>query len=161
MGRFRSIIGSPKRNKYKNHAVIIDGTRFASKGEAQRYVELKLLKKNGDILDFELQPAFELQPRFTKNGVKYREIRYLADFRVTYPDGRQTIEDVKGKGGYTTPEFILKRKMFEYRFPELNLEIVQRTGKGMESLDETPKSSEQISVGCERVTSDQIARSSN
>jgi hypothetical protein len=93
------------------------------------------MKKNGEITDFELQHVFELQPRFTKNGVKHREIRYLADFRVTYPDGHKVIEDVKGRGGYTTPEFKLKLKLFEYKFPELKLEIVQRSGKGMEIYD--------------------------
>jgi hypothetical protein len=133
MGRFRTKVG----NKYHNHQVTIDGIKFASKGEAQRYIELREMKKEGVVLDFERQPKFELQPRFTKNGVKFREISYLADFRVTYPDGHQVIEDVKGKGGYTTPDFVLKQKMFEYRYPDLHLEIVQRSGKGIEQLDET------------------------
>jgi len=135
MGRFRSYIKS--ENKYHNHIVTINKIRFASKGEAQRYIELRDMKNNKEIIDFELQPTFELQPRFTKNGIKYREIKYVADFRVTYPDGHQEIEDVKGKGGYTTPEFELKKKMFEYKFPELHLKIVQRSGKGMEQFDGT------------------------
>lgn len=133
MGRFRTYQKST--NKYHNHIITIDKIRFASKGEAQRYIELRAMKKSGEITDFELQPVYELQPRFTKNGVKHREIRYLADFRVTYPDGHQVIEDVKGRGGYTTPEFKLKFKMFEYKFPDLKLEIVQRSGKGMERFD--------------------------
>jgi hypothetical protein len=133
MGRFKTFNRST--NKYHNHFVTIDNIKFASKGEAQRYIELRAMKKTGVIIDFELQPVFELQPRFTKNGVKHREIRYLADFRVTYKDGHQEIEDVKGRGGYTTPEFKLKFKMFEYKFPDLKLEIVQRSGKGMETFD--------------------------
>jgi hypothetical protein len=137
MGRFKTYNRST--NKYHNHIITIDKIRFASKGEAQRYVELRDMKKKGDIIDFELQPEYELQPRFTKNGIKYREIRYLADFRVSYPDGHQVIEDVKGKGGYTTPEFKLKLKMFEYKFPNLTLNIVQRSGKGMELFNEVPE----------------------
>jgi hypothetical protein len=133
MGRFKTYIRS--ENKYHNHIITIDNIKFASKGEAQRYIELRAMKKCGEITGFERQPTFELQPRFTKGGVKYREIRYIADFRVTYPDGHQDIEDVKGKGGYTTPEFELKKKMFEYKFPDLHLEIVQRSGKGMERFD--------------------------
>ena len=137
MGRFKTF--NKKTNKYHNHVVTIGGKRFASKGEAQRYIELRDMKSCGEIIDFEPQPKFELQPRFTKDGVKYREISYLADFRVTYPDGHQTIEDVKGKGGYTTPDFVLKRKLFEYRYPDLHLEIVQRSGKGIEHLLDKPK----------------------
>ena len=140
MGRFKTY--NRNTNKYHNHIITIDKIRFASKGEAQRYVELRDMKKKGEIINFELQPVFELQPRFTKNGIKYREIRYLADFRVTHPDGHQIIEDVKGKGGYTTPEFKLKLKMFEYKFPDLTLDIVQRSGKGMESFNETPSEGE-------------------
>jgi hypothetical protein len=167
MGVYRSLIQrAPKKNKYKNHTVTIDSIKFASRGEAQRYVELKELKKKGEILDFELQPSFILQPKYWKCcnqiyttplkknkcpvcGKKIpvtRPIIYRADFRLTYPDGHQTIEDVKGWGGYTNPEFKLKRKMFEYIFPELTLEIVQRTGKGMAELDESPNTPEQPST---------------
>ena len=147
MGIFKTLIEkAPKKNKYKNHNIMIDGIVFASRGEAQRYLELKEMQKAGTITDFERQPKFELQPRFTKNGKKWREITYSADFRITYPDGTQVIEDVKGKGGYTTPDFINKQKLFEYKYPELHLEIVQRSGKGMEYLDETPKNTERFTA---------------
>jgi hypothetical protein len=140
MGRFRTLIKkAPKKNKYKNHNITIDSILFASRGEAQRYLELKEMQKAGLIISFERQPKFEIQPRFTKNGKKWREITYSADFRITYPDGKQVIEDVKGKGGYTTPDFIIKQKLFEYKYPDLCLEIVQRSGKGMGYLDETQK----------------------
>ncbi len=140
MGRFRTLIEkAPKKNKYKNHSIILDGIRFDSRGEGQRYLELKELKKRNIITDFELQPQFELQPKFVKDGIKIREISYYADFRITYPDGKIVIEDVKGKGGYTTPDFVVKKKLFDYRYMDLHLEIVQRSGKGMEYLDETPK----------------------
>ena len=32
-------------------------------------------------------------------------------------------------GGYTTPEFKLKRKLFEYKFPALSLILLKRSGK--------------------------------
>ena len=128
-----------KKNKYHNKKIKIDGIVFASKGESQRYIELKEFKRMGEIEDFILQPQFLLQPKFKKNGKLYREIKYIADFKVIYPDGHTEIEDVKGKGGYTTPEFVLKHKMFEYKYPELHLEIIQKSGKGMEIFDEQTK----------------------
>ena len=49
---------------------------------------------------------------------KTRAITYIADFRVTYVDGHQEIEDIKG---FSTEIFLLKKKIFEYKFPELTL----------------------------------------
>jgi hypothetical protein len=43
---------------------------------------------------------------------------YRADFRITWADGTQTIEDVKG---FETEVWKIKRDMFEYKFPELTL----------------------------------------
>jgi hypothetical protein len=142
MGMFRSF--NRKTNKYHNHAVIVDKIRFDSRGEGQRYLELKDLKKAGVIKEFELQPQFELQPAFDKvlpndEKIHYRPISYFADFKVTYPDGSNVIEDVKGKGGFTTPDFEVKRKLFEYKYPELHIEIVNRSGKGMEIFDAPQK----------------------
>jgi hypothetical protein len=47
-------------NKYRNIKTIVDGITFASKKEAKRYSELKLLERAGMITDLELQPAFNL-----------------------------------------------------------------------------------------------------
>ena len=55
-------------NKYRNKKVAIDGIVFDSQAEGKRYQELKLLLKNGDIKDLELQPRFILQDSFKKNG---------------------------------------------------------------------------------------------
>jgi hypothetical protein len=142
MGRIRTL--DKKTSKYHNHAVIIDGMRFASKGEAERYIELRDMKLKREIIDFERQPKFVLLDKFKKPDadgkiIKYPAIKYYADFRVTHLDGQQTVEDVKGKGGYTTPDFRIKQKLFESKFTTLHLVIVQRTGKGIEAFDETPK----------------------
>ena len=58
-----------------------------------------------------------------------RDIRYLADFKIWYGPHNVAIEDVKGWGGYTTPEFKLKRKLFEYKYPGLTLILLKRAGK--------------------------------
>ena len=103
--------------KYKSKAVVIDGHRFPSKLEANRYLELKLLQRAGKIQDLELQPTFELQPGFRKNGVTYRAITYKADFRYTM-NGKTVIEDTKG---YKTEVYALKKKLFEFRYPDLHI----------------------------------------
>lgn len=107
----------PKPSKYRSRKVVVDGIRFDSKKEADKYCELKLLKKAGIIADFELQPEFELQPAYAdKHGKKVRAIVYRADFKVIYSDGRQVVIDTKG---YRTKEYQLKKKMLLFRYPEL------------------------------------------
>lgn len=108
--------------------VEIDGIKFMSPGEAERYLELMIRKEKGENIEVFLQPKFELQPKFRKNGELIRPIHYIADFKIVHGDGRVEIEDVKGWGGYTTPDFRLKKKMFEYRYPDLTLTLLKRTG---------------------------------
>ena len=108
--------------------VEIDGIKFMSPGEAERYIELMIRIEKGENIEVFLQPKFELQPKFRKNGVLYRPIAYIADFKIVHGDGRIEIEDVKGWGGYTTPDFKLKHKMFEWKYPDLSLVLLKRTG---------------------------------
>lgn len=106
-------------NKYSNKKVILDDIKFDSKAERNRYMELKILEKAGLIKELELQKEFELIPRFKKNGKTYRKTTYKADFY--YFDnhlGRYIVEDVKG---YRTQIYKIKKKMFEYRYPDLEL----------------------------------------
>jgi hypothetical protein len=107
----------------------IDGIKFMSPGEAERYIELCILKLKGEIQSFELQPKFEIQPKFRKLEILFRPIMYIADFKIFYSPSDVRIEDVKGWGGYTTPEFKLKRKLFEYKYPELTLILLKCAGK--------------------------------
>lgn len=112
----------PKKSKYKNEKTIVDGIQFDSIKEAEYYCKLKILKKAGEIKDFGLQPRFELQPAFEKNGVKYQPITYVADFVIVNNDGTTDVVDVKG---YETQVFKIKRKLFEYKYPDLNLKVVK------------------------------------
>lgn len=106
-------------SKYRSKKIVIDGISFDSKREGNRYCELKLLEKAGKIKDLELQHQFELQPSFKKNGKTIRAITYVADF--TYFDlekNKNIVEDVKG---FKTDVYMLKRKLFEFKFPELTI----------------------------------------
>ena len=110
-------------NKYSNKKVILDNIKFDSKAERDRYSLLKLFEKQGLIKELELQKEFELQPSFKKNGKMYRKITYKADFY--YFDnhlGKYIVEDVKG---FKTDVYKLKKKMFEYTYPDLELEEVR------------------------------------
>ena len=97
-----------KKHKYNARKVMLDGFVFPSQHEADYYAQLKLRKRAGEIADFELQPEFILQPAFKKNGKTVRAIKYVADFKVTYPDDRVEIVDTKG---VRTREYINKKKM--------------------------------------------------
>ena len=95
----------PKRHKYGAKATTVDGIRFASKKEAQRYAELKILAKAREINGLELQPALPVQ---APNGTLI--FTYKADFSYWTKDGRRVIEDVKG---VRTPVYQLKKKVIE------------------------------------------------
>ena len=107
-------------NKYGNKKTVVNGITFDSIGESRRYQELKLLEKAGQISALSLQPKFELQPRYKKDGKTIRAINYIADFQYI-ENGQTVVEDFKG---YITKEFAIKKKMFEYKYPELELRIV-------------------------------------
>jgi len=99
------------QNKYRNTKVEINGIKFDSIKEGERYHELYLLQKAGEISDLRLQEEFVLQNayRSPENGEKKRAIKYLADF--TYEvNGERIIEDAKG---VKTPVYQIKKKMME------------------------------------------------
>lgn len=111
-----------KYNKYKNKKVIIDGISFDSEKEGKRYLELKSMQQFGLIKDLELQKVYELQPSFRKNNKTYRKITYKADFSYLDIEREQiVVEDVKG---FKTEVYKIKKKMFEYKYPELTLKEI-------------------------------------
>lgn len=115
-GRF----GSPGPSKYNNKKTEIDGIKFDSKREADRYCELVRLKQLGAVREFTLQPRFELIPKFEQFGVKHRATTYVADFDVIWLSGEREVIDVKG---FPTEVFKLKEKMFRHAYPNLKLTI--------------------------------------
>lgn len=108
-------------NKYRNKKVIVDDYIFDSIQESKRYKELKLLLRAGKIQDLELQPHFLLQESFRKNRKTYRKIEYIADFKYK-ENGKTIVEDVKG---IQTDVFKIKHKLFEKKYPDLELRIIK------------------------------------
>lgn len=96
----RLLAKSGKRNKYHAKAIVVDGERFDSQKEAQRWVELKLLEKAGQIQVLERQREFPLHASRYVSGLAivgegHLIGYYRADF-VYWRGGLRVIEDVKG-----------------------------------------------------------------
>ena len=111
-------------SKYHNYKTTVDGIRFDSQLEAKRYSELKIMEKAGAIQNLERQFKFELQESFKKNGKTIRAITYVADF--VYYDvylKKVIVEDAKGM---ETDVYKLKKKMFEYKYPDLEITEIRR-----------------------------------
>lgn len=112
-------------NKFRNERTTLDGIRFASKREARRYADLKLLVRAGEITNLELQPVFNLavngRPVLIRsdgypNG---RQAKYVADFAYRKATtGERVIEDAKG---FRTPEYRLKKAIVEAMHPGLRI----------------------------------------
>jgi hypothetical protein len=103
-------------NKYNAVTTVIDGIKFASGAEAQRYCELKLLQKAGEISGLKVHPRILLQPAFKHDGKTERKIEYEADFKYI-KNGERIVEDVKG---FATEVYKLKRKLLLYLYPQIN-----------------------------------------
>lgn len=97
---------------------IYDGIVFDSAVEMKYYRDVILLGvENGEIIHFERQKKYILQPGFVHDGKRILPIEYKADFYVEYSDGTNKVIDIKG-----CPDAgaLMKRKMFWYVYPELN-----------------------------------------
>ncbi len=109
-------IDSGRRSKFNAKRTEVDGITFASKAEARRYSELRLMEKAGKISALVLQPTIPLMaasvdfdgepcwvPTFVAN--------YVADFRYRDTATDKVVwEDVKG---FKTPVYRLKKKFAE------------------------------------------------
>ena len=113
---------SARNGKYNAVKTEIDGIIFDSKKEAEYYKNLLLLKQAGEVVDIKLQPEFELQEGYIKDGAKIRPIKYIADFLVVYKDGH--IEIIDTKGYRKDKVYLLKKKLFHYKFKSLTIKEV-------------------------------------
>lgn len=97
------------RNKYGAKLTVVDGIRFHSKRESERYSELKLLERAKKIEDLIRQPKFPIEV----GGKKI--CTYIADFSYWDNDRKcGVIEDVKGA---KTALYSIKKKLVEAIYP--------------------------------------------
>jgi hypothetical protein len=101
------------RSKYNAVKTFVDGHRFDSKKEANRYQELNLLLKAGKIKNLELQVKFPLMVGGIRIGF------YIADFVYQEPVppaknlAYRIVEDCKG---FRTALYRWKKKHFEKQY---------------------------------------------
>ena len=108
-------MGGGKMRKYRNQKISMGDHTFDSKKEMNRFLELSLLQKAGEIKDLRCQVKFVLIPaqRDPLTGkLLERECAYVADF-VYQEDGRNVVEDTKG---FRTKDYIIKRKLMLQRY---------------------------------------------
>lgn len=90
--------------KYRNQPISIDGMRFDSKKEANRWAQLHLMERAGHIQNLERQKPYHL----TVNGQLI--CKYLADFVYT-ANGESITEDCKSTITKMHPVYRLKKKL--------------------------------------------------
>lgn len=112
-----------KGKKYNNRTYIVEGIKFDSKKEGERYLFLKDAEEKGIISGLTRQVKFELIPSVkeqkivhlkTKDKIKevvlQLAITYTCDFQYVY-NGQVVTEDVKASPKMLPKDYILKRKM--------------------------------------------------
>ena len=99
-----------RASKYHAKKTVVDGIEFDSAKEAKRFTKLREMQEAGRIQGLRLQVPYEILPSFECDGVKYRGMRYVADFAY-YRDGKVVVEDCKG---FKTPEYKMKKKLMAY-----------------------------------------------
>ena len=112
--------------KYNNEITTIDGIKFASRLEAERFQQLRLLEKAEEIEALQLQVEFQILTGWTNpdTGERTRSKYYVADF-VYYDkqSGKWIIEDTKGM---ETSDFRLKWDFMKTLYRDFEFRKVTR-----------------------------------
>lgn len=110
---FKPTSEKPKANKYQAQKCEFNGERFDSRKELQRYLELRLLERSGQINGLKRQVKFELisSQKDEKGKRLERAVKYIADFVYKDKQGNTVVEDTKG---VRTKEYVIKRKLMLY-----------------------------------------------
>ena len=114
--------------KYHAKQTVIDGIKFASKLEADRYLQLKFLSMTDPplISKLILQPEFEISQGYVdpKTGEKIPARHYVADFQ--YVDNETHLTIVEDTKGVETDLFRLKWDIARQKYPECTFRKLTR-----------------------------------
>ena len=103
---YKAEAAKPKRSKYGNKVIVVEGEKFHSIREFHRWNELKLLERAGKITHLTRQPKFLLRV----NQIVVAS--YVGDF--SYREGGSlVVEDVKSPVTRKDPVYRLKNKMLK------------------------------------------------
>ena len=120
-----------RRRKFGNRKVATaDGEVFDSRAEHRRWLALREMEARGEIRGLRRQVRFELVPRLlTPDGkVEEHAVHYLADF--VYRDGDAAVaEDCKSAATRKEKSYVIKRKLFKARYPEIEFREHVANGK--------------------------------
>ena len=120
-----------RRNKFGAKKTTVNGILFSSRGESERYAELRYQELAGEIKDLILQRAIDV---FVKD---VKVFSYVSDY--FYFDLRtksQVVEDFKG---VRTAIFNLKWKIVRVLHPEWEFRISKKHGNKIRVLTEIVK----------------------
>ena len=112
-----------KPHKFNAIATEVDGHKFPSLAEAERYGQLKMMERAGEVRNLKLQPAFDLKVngmavcryrgdfQYERLAGKRREIYMVGSETMPGPvteDWQIVVEDVKG---VRTSVYLLKKRL--------------------------------------------------
>jgi len=110
-------VGGAKVPESKHKAVKreYNGMTFDSGRELQRWQELELMQRTGEIIHLVRQVPFELAPSVVLDGRKKPAIRYIADFAYWTATGcpEFIVEDAKSPHLRNNPVFRIKMHLLK------------------------------------------------
>jgi hypothetical protein len=114
-----------KKNKFNAKPVLIDGIKFDSTKEGQRYMVLKSLLQQGRIENLTLRPLFTLQAGFRYHTGKWvRAITYKADFQYEQ-EGQTIVEDVKSEITKKKADYRIRVRLFMKKYHDSNILFIE------------------------------------
>jgi hypothetical protein len=103
--------GKKRTGRVNHETVTINGIRFDSMAEADRYKILRVMEKTGKISDLECHPRWEIIPAQKIEGHRsFQAAHYTADFKY-FQDGKMIVEDVKSEYTRQAEDYKLRRKL--------------------------------------------------
>jgi hypothetical protein len=83
------------------------------------------LANAGIVTKIECHPKYTLLESFRgRDGKMERAITYRPDFRLTYTDGTIEVVEVKSKRTAKEPDYIMRRKLFKSKYPDVKFSEV-------------------------------------
>lgn len=115
---YREHLNGKTSNKYHAVKTEYNGRTYDSKKECRRGKQLEQMQLSGQISGLEMQKKFVLLEGFTYRGQKIRSVCWIADFY--YFNGAEWVaEDVKSPMTRKKPEYVIKKKLFMAKYPEI------------------------------------------
>ena len=132
--RIRSMDQIPTRSelgmsggKIPHQRIKVGNIEFDSMAEHDRYLELLVMQKAGQIRDLECHPSYEVLPaQETPAGKRnFRPVVYTPDFRYKRADGTEVVEEVKSEYTRKEKDYVIRRKLILYTLGIYVEEIVR------------------------------------